>query len=270
MSKIIWSKEFSYFLGYLWSDSYIDKYRTILEIIEDDAISIEDSLNKIEFLKINKNKRHRKDRKPQMSFTICDIKFYNEFMVKYDYHVKSNSSPIKIISDIPKELVRYFYLGLFDGDGCFYISKDKKVKQVYMSSNYNQDWKYMIDFYNLLDIEMYEVRRTIAKNGNKSAVIRIKKYSEIEKLYNYLYPSGYEIGLKRKYEKCLDIINNKPSQNLNTKPIDVEFLTKLINEKKTIYEIANILACGWRKIYDFCKKHNIKYNKGFFNKDLCL
>lgn len=28
---------FTYFLGFLWSDGYVERYRTILEILEDDA-----------------------------------------------------------------------------------------------------------------------------------------------------------------------------------------------------------------------------------------
>ena len=37
-----WTKESSYFFGYLWSDGFIERQRTILEIVEEDAIEIID------------------------------------------------------------------------------------------------------------------------------------------------------------------------------------------------------------------------------------
>lgn len=32
---MIFDKNLTYFLGFLWSDGYIDRYRTVLEIVED-------------------------------------------------------------------------------------------------------------------------------------------------------------------------------------------------------------------------------------------
>ena len=40
---------FTYFLGFLWSDGFIERYRTILEIVEDDAVEILESIKKNRF-----------------------------------------------------------------------------------------------------------------------------------------------------------------------------------------------------------------------------
>jgi hypothetical protein len=199
-----------------------------------------------------------------MSIYVCDVKFYDNFLKKYDYHIKRNTSPTKIINDIPNELKRYFYLGLFDGDGCFYISKNKHTRQFYVTSNYEQNWDYMITLFQQLHISMFEVRQNISNVGNKYSFIRIKKYSELQILCGYLYPNGYEIGLTRKYNKCLEIINNPPIRSLNKSIIDKSLLLSLIDSNKTILEISKIMSCCWRKIYDYCKLHEIKYQRGFF------
>ena len=98
----------------------------------------------------------------------------------------------------------------------------------------------------------------------KCSYIRIKKYDEILKLYNYLYPNKYEIGLKRKYNKCKSIIENKPKNSSNKSKIDSKELKARIDEGLNIIELSKIYECNWRKIYETCKKNKIEYNKGFF------
>lgn len=260
-----WTRESAYFFGYLWSDGFIERKRTILEISEDDALDIIEDINKIDFLKINTSRRIRKNRKPQMSIYFCDVKFYDSFQ-KLHYIDKSNRSPIDLISEIPEDLKRYFFLGLIDGDGCFYISKDRRVKQFYVTSSYDQDWSHMISLFNILLIDQYEIRKNISKNGNRSSYIRIKKWSEIESLHNFLYPFGYEIGLKRKFNKCKLIIDNKPNRPSNKSKIDIEDLKKQINLFDDIYQLSDKFNCGWRKIHELCKKNNIKRPTGFYIK----
>ena len=85
----------------------------------------QDDIKKIDFLKICTMKRQRKNRKPQMSIYFCNSSFYDIFQNKYFIN-KSESAPLDILKIIPVDLKRYFYLGLIDGDGCFYF-KNKRV-----------------------------------------------------------------------------------------------------------------------------------------------
>lgn len=264
ISYIKWSKEFAYYLGIIWADGHVERTRVILEIMRDDAEEILNDIRSIDFLKINTYFRNRKNRKPQMAIYFCDVDFYDDFLSKYDYDKKSLKNPQKILEVMPENFRRYFILGLIDGDGCFYISKDKKTKQFYITSNYDQDWGYVINLFNIIGIEMYEIRRMINKRGNKSSYIRIKKYSEIEKLFKYLYPNGYEIGLSRKHKKCLDIIKNPPTKSINKSKLDIYEISEYIKRGYKVLEIADIKKCNWRKIYEFVKKNKIEYGSGFF------
>jgi hypothetical protein len=48
--EIVFTREFVYFLGFLWSDGYIERKRTMLEIIEEDVKNIIQDIRKIDFL----------------------------------------------------------------------------------------------------------------------------------------------------------------------------------------------------------------------------
>lgn len=260
---MLYNKNFIYFLGFLWSDGFIERYRTILEIVEEDALEILDDIKSIDFLKISTSRRTRKNRRTQIAIYFCDSKFYDEFQSKY-FIDKSTRSPDDLIDEIPIEMIRYFYLGLIDGDGCFYFNN--KSRQFYVSSSYDQNWSHMTRLFENLGIKQYEIRRVINPNGNRSSYIRIKKHVEIESLYRYLYPNGYEIGLTRKYNKCLDIVNNPPSHSANKSIIDLRELIEKIEELKNINLVSNFYDCNWRKIHDLCKKNKIETPRGFYSK----
>jgi hypothetical protein len=260
---MVYDKNFVYFLGFLWSDGFIERYRTLLEIVEDDALEIVDNIKSIDFLNICTSRRARKNRKPQMCIYFCNSKFYDEYLSKY-FIDKSFKSPVELIENIPNELVRYFYLGLIDGDGCFYFNS--KNRQFYVTSSYEQDWSHMEELFRKLEIKQYEIRRVVTEKGNKSSFIRIKKHNEIESLYNYLYPEGYEIGLTRKYYKCFDIISNPPLRSSNKSKIDICELVQKVEDFKNISIVASFYNCNWRKIHNLCKKNVIKIPKGFHAK----
>lgn len=263
-NQIVFSKEFAYFLGFLWSDGFIERKRTILEILEDDAQQIVEDIKRIDFLNICTMKRTRKNRKPQMSIYFCNTSFYDNFQSKH-FIDKSQSSPISLIEIIPENLIRYFYLGLIDGDGCFYLHKT--MRQFYITSSYNQDWNHVVNLFKKLNINQYEIRQIQNKNGNKSSYIRVKKYEEIKNLFNYLYPNGYDIGLKRKFLKCKEIVDSPPKYSSNKSKISKDDLIGKINSGKNIYEISIEMKCSWRKIHNFCKEYDIKKPRFFYKEN---
>ena len=261
--KIVYNKYFIYYLGFLWSDGFIERKRVGISIVKDDAITILEDIKRIDFLNICTTERQRVNRRPQMTIYFCNVEFYDNFISKYFIN-KSYTSPNTLLEVIPDDIKRFFYQGLIDGDGCFYFNLKNKSRQFYVTSCYNQDWSHMENLFKLLNITQYEIRRVIVKNGNKSSYIRIKKYKEIESLYKYLYPNEFEFGLKRKYDKCVDIIVNPPLYSSNKSKIDLNELKMNIESGMKILELSKIYECAWRKIYDCCKKNNIKYDKGFF------
>jgi hypothetical protein len=255
--KIKWSKEFVYYLGFLWADGSVYRNGIRLELIESDSIELIDYFNKIDFIKFNTYKRMRKGCNPQMSIYFCNSKIYDKFFSLY-FKDKSTLSPKELLKAIPSEFVNYFYLGLIDGDGCFYISKDKKSTQFSISSSYQQDWTHIEDLFYLLDIKKYGINRRINKqNTNSQSSIRITNYNDILKLSNYLYPNGYELGLKRKYNKCKLIIDNIPKYTINNETIMYDELISKITELKVIKEVSKYFNCSYKKIFNHCKKYNI-------------
>lgn len=55
-------------------------------------------------------KRHRKDRRPQMTIYFCNTKIYDSYFSKYFIN-KSINSPIKLIKLIPDNLKKVFLFG---------------------------------------------------------------------------------------------------------------------------------------------------------------
>lgn len=260
MCKIDWSKEFVYYLGFLWADGSVKRSGVRLEIIEEDMLDIIDSLNKIDFLKLNIYTRKREGFKPTIQLYFCDVKLYDSFFTHY-YKEKSIKSPDDLIDVIPSNLIRYFFNGLVDGDGNFYISGDLKTKQFSIVSTFDQDWYYIEKLFNELDIKKYEIVERMNKRGKGSA-IRVSNYNDIYKLYKYLYPNGFEIGLRRKYDKCKLMIDNKPKYTCNNEFLKKEDLLDKIEELKDIKSVCEYFNCSINKIINYCKKYNIT-NKGF-------
>lgn len=127
-----------------------------------------------------------------------------EYLRDKGYQSKSNGSAIDILNTIPKHLHRHWWRGCFDGDGCFYVGK--KYGQVSLFSTYEQDWAHFNQLCNELEIP-YTITRTVRKCG-KSSCVRITSKNSIQKLIHYLYPNGYEFGLKRKYVKAMELVSS--------------------------------------------------------------
>lgn len=260
MKEIIWSNEFVYYLGYLWADGTIYRTGIKLELKESDMIDIIDTLYKINFIKFREYRRTREGWSPQMSIYFCNAKLYDSFFSIY-FKDKSKSSPKKLLEIIPSEYIRYFFLGLIDGDGCFYLSKDKKITQFSISSSYEQDWTHIEELFKSIDIKKYRINKRINKNGNSQSFIRVVNYNDIERLSNYLYPNEYEFGLKRKYDKCIEIIDNKPKYTCNNEDIDKNDLLNAIESINSINDICKYFKCSKKKILNYIKKYKISDNR---------
>lgn len=121
-------------------------------------------------------------------------------MNENDFSKKSIMSPKKIISKIPEELRHYFFRGLVDGDGCFYFNeKNGKIKnrQFSITSSYEQDWSYVSDLFDSLNIN-YSIRRV--KKKSSYSQIRVTKKKDIQVIGDYMY-SGELFGFPRKLNK---------------------------------------------------------------------
>lgn len=198
----------SYILGLLWGDGYLyecKRYRRIsIESIESDLSEVQNI-----FIKTGKwtvNKRIRKNRKPQMSFSTSNKELY-EYLSKYNYINKSELNST-IINYLSKDLLPYWWRGYFDADGCFYTHYKNKTHQLHFSSSYNQDWTFAENLFKELNCSYYIVRREQLKNGkiNKSSKIQTSKKLDCKKILDYIY-CGEIFGFSRKYNHYIEFIN---------------------------------------------------------------
>jgi len=232
------TKEISYILGFIWADGYLSNksYSVNLSINKDDADQIE---NIILFTdKWNKYKTKARTRngnicKDVITFSISNRLLYN-LLKDLDYDKKSNMSADKILNIIPKELHKYFFIGLSDGDGCFYINKKQYTYQYIVASTYEQDWTYLT---RLLDEMNIKYRHDLnITEYSKSSCIRITNKKDIKKFGEYLY-KDYDLGLKRKYDKYQDICNFSSDINY----IDYPNIDEIVNMSKSGMSIRDIM-----------------------------
>lgn len=208
--------ESAYMLGLLWADGYIHPpYSVVIECLSADMIELQEIFYKIG--KWNKYERSRKNRQPQTTFQLTNRDLVS-YLIEHDYSAKNSKSACSIIDTIPEKLLCYWFRGLVDGDGCFYMSSDKISRQFCITSSYEQDWTYMEDVFKKLNVR-YKIKHQISKSGNKSSQIRVTSPFDIKSFGEWIY-QNYEkdkIGLPRKYEKWKLISESCIAKKLKTK-----------------------------------------------------
>lgn len=108
----------------------------------------------------------------------------------------------RIFSFIPKEYLRFWCLGMSDGDGCFYVNVKEGAYRFSFCSCYEQDWSTIEKLMQYLNIR-YKLIRATSDKGNCSKIIIDGKY-EVKKWGDFLY-SDHDLGLPRKRAKFEEI-----------------------------------------------------------------
>lgn len=218
------TKEKAYVFGLLWGDGNLskgynknDKYIGFTMIFTD-FIEVKKYFNS--FCRDRKWKFYIRNRignrnyKKSVSCGLYD-KFLSKFLILLDFDKKSYVRIKKVLNYFcgkNKNLLRYFWRGYLDADGCFFYNKKGYSHRLNFSSTYNQNWsdhiKYMKKKIGIRSCKSY---KRINKIGNRNSCLEIGPILDIIKFGNYIY-DGYEydqIGLKRKYKKFLKIKNSK-------------------------------------------------------------
>ncbi len=202
------TKEIAYILGYLWGDGWLYHQGSSYGIF---ICTTDYFLNPIlsatgQWLE---SSRRRENRKKSYTYQFSSIALY-EYLISMDYKSK-DKSPDKVLKTIPDHLKHYWFRGLSDADGCFYIGKNKSIRQFSMAGTYTQDWKYMEDLLKELDI-YYKVVRTTSTRSHTSSIVRITNKLGVAKFGDYIYQEYDGLGLPRKYDKYIEIISGMPSR----------------------------------------------------------
>lgn len=199
---------YAYILGLLWADGHVAIYKTkagsTRSVIQftttfPDNEHFEKAFKSTGEWNIQYSQRFHWKRR-------CDIITANpiltNFLLNNDYGAKSFCSADKILSKIPLNLHRFWYLGLIDGDGCFFCKKETGTYCFSVSSSYNQDWNFMCLLADKLNIP-YSIVRAKSTHGDSSKFI-IFGGDNVKVLGNYLYGEN-QMGLPRKHEKLKTI-----------------------------------------------------------------
>ena len=172
-----------YLMGYIWADGYLHDLLNRLEL----SITTEDFKNLEKLLDKNKwfiSHRERSNRKPLTTIGLYQKDVSDKFR-EYGYMGKSLDEP-NFLDKIPKKVIYYFYRGFFDGDGCFYLSKDGKQKQCYLAGSYEQNWFWVEKILNELGVE-YSLKKKTQKNGTQKYSIIYIKTKSIKKFGDFIY-----------------------------------------------------------------------------------
>ena len=108
------TKERAYFLGFLWADGSIVRTSVSIEINSRDMEELRDIF--FHTCEWGEYQRCRPNRQKQSTISRSD-KLFNVYLRHYDYHIKSNTSPYKILNDLSEENKKYFIRGWIEGEG---------------------------------------------------------------------------------------------------------------------------------------------------------
>lgn len=98
---------------------------------------------------------------------------------------------------IPKELLKHFIRGYFEGDGCISVSKERKYTRI----NIIGTKEFLDGLNNYLKSEVGIFTGSFSqKKGNKAFALQFGGYREVEKFYQHFY-KNCNIFLDRKLEK---------------------------------------------------------------------
>lgn len=205
------NKYWAYFLGFFWGDGCFksgEGYKTPnIRIVEEDALSLFSVFEKVAFFEFKR--QELKNRRTQGGFFFKKNRELIDLMLENDFLSKSKGSPTKILSKIDSIYHRYFWLGYIDADGCFYKRRGRIGGSFSLSGSCEQDWSDFFFLLRKLEIENFFYFRKDFSYGRSSS-IEIKYGPDLVRLNKYLYPCGFEFGLKRKFDKCQDIISSLP------------------------------------------------------------
>lgn len=217
INNIVFDEKLIYLLGYIWADGCLCKKdknyhsgKLSLTIAKEDFENIRGFIP--EYIKytccdraydIIRNPHH----KLLTTIFLRNI-LIQKLTIETGFLTKSGGNQEKLLNMIPENLHHYFWLGYFDGDGCFYNAKT--ANQFSVTSVYNQDWTSVIKLIKKLGIKKYNIQLGIMKNGRYSKV-RIVNRPDLKILIEYLYKDkkNNNIGLDRKYNIALEILNKK-------------------------------------------------------------
>lgn len=200
--------EFCYFLGLLYSDGYIAHtnrtYVVAITTTEENLDQLRSIFGKFcDFKQYFRQREHWK--------LSCDFKFFNKdfynFIIGIGFDNKQKNAQT-IINKIQNPGCRQlFFTGYFDGDGCVYYNQKQFLRQASICSSAGQDWGFMINLCEQLNIKNYNISICTNNRGHQSSNFRICNKAEFNLFLSYIY-GNEQYGFLRKKDKFKEAMSS--------------------------------------------------------------
>ena len=212
------NKESVYILGLLWADGHVrqDKKTTSISCVQSDIEEVIPIFLKTGNWLISKPlKKYFKGNEVKTQKKIHTTTWgLFETLKEYGFLTKSTGCPIEMLNKIPNKFKKYWYRGFLDGDGCIRLGK-KYGSSIVFSGPYKQNWKFLEELANLLNIHFLIDRRMVKLGGHSYFIIYRK--NDVKLLGDYLYSDYDGIGFSRKHKKYLDVCERFNKQKTHSK-----------------------------------------------------
>lgn len=189
----------AYWIGFLIADGFINRNSLNLRLKDKETIEkFKVALNyngPIHFHPLSiKNKKH----KDQWLIKVTHPVLVNS-VVKFGI-VPRKSFKTYVPKQIPNKLLKHFYRGLFDGDGCICKTKSKNKWQISLCGTK----QIVTDFKNWINKQIKNQKGGVYKHGNIWKALFGSSISAWEALSLLYKNAPSEIRLERKYQKYLE------------------------------------------------------------------
>lgn len=212
--KEINTEEKAYFLGLLMADGWVSQGKSNWTLGL--AMTDKDCIEKFQTaLKTNSPIKLREANiKDGVSRKACYFLYITCKEIIEDLNklgIIGNKTNRTYIPNIPKELIRHFIRGYFDGDGCIYVRKNTKNSNCSCSIT-SSSQLIIKQIYNILLNN--NIKSFIRQHKPTYSTVNIDNRLESLKFLDYIY-KDCSIYMNRKYNKYLEI-KNKPIRIKNT------------------------------------------------------
>lgn len=199
------SPKIVYLLGLIWADGSLHNSINLSMVSEDlDEILQKLDINNLLLGCSIKTRQQRENWKPQTTLLFGNKEIIN-FLKENGYTVGRFGEP-KILELIPKKLHYYWFRGLMDGDGCYYVSTKNRDYTISLAGQSKSTYFYIQNLCQELNIKAH-ITCGQNKSGSKYSRVTIQSLEDIKKFINFIYPNNInELGLDRKFNKCLELL----------------------------------------------------------------
>jgi Mor family transcriptional regulator len=242
-----------YWAGFIAADGNVFKYTLKIALKKDDVGHLK------KFLDFAKADYKIKEMKKYVSVSINSKKIVGDLKARFNI-IPRKSLILQPPINLPKNMLKHYLRGYFDGDGSVYWSSN--IRACFISGS-----PYIMKWFKNVIFNSLEIDKNVWKNKKKNEY-RISLYgSKAVRMLNWMY-NGSAIYLDRKANRYRELLNLRTDKIGGHSQFENKVI-KLLKSGLNVSEIANMLKIKTTACYYIIYKYNErinKYKKEFRNK----